>query len=99
MTTRRWNTTTKIIVASILALLGIVLLVTFRQVIAPTIVAFLLAFVLGYPVNWLQQRTGWGRGATVIAVYVMVVLGLLMLLWLRSQQYRGPGVVALLAPE
>lgn len=86
MTTRRWNTTTKIIVTSVLAVAGIILLVTFRQMIAPTIVAFLLAFVLGYPVNWLQQRTGWGRGATVFVVYLLVVLGLSLLLWLVMPQ-------------
>ena len=50
--------------------------------IAPTIVAFLLTFVLSYPVNWLQQRTGWGRTFSVLAVYVVTValLGLLLLL-------------------
>lgn len=79
MSSRRWTTTTKIIVASALALLAIGLLVAFRQMIAPTIVAFLLAFVLSYPVNWVQQRTGWGRGLSVISVYVLVVVGLILM--------------------
>jgi len=78
MSSRRWTTTTKIIVASALALLAIGFLVAFRQMIAPTIVAFLLAFVLSYPVNWVQQRTGWGRGLAVITAYVMVVIGLVL---------------------
>jgi predicted PurR-regulated permease PerM/beta-phosphoglucomutase-like phosphatase (HAD superfamily) len=82
MTSRRWTTATKIIVASAIALIGIILLVTFRQMIAPTIVAFLLTFVLSYPVNWLQQRTGWARTTAVIGVYIVTValLGLLLLL-------------------
>lgn len=79
MTSRRWTTTTKIIVASAIALIAIILLVTFRQMVAPTIVAFLLTFVLGYPVNWLQQRTGWARTTSVIAIYIVTV-GLLVLL-------------------
>jgi predicted PurR-regulated permease PerM/phosphoglycolate phosphatase-like HAD superfamily hydrolase len=78
MTSRRWTTTTKIIVASALALLAVGFLVAFRQMIAPTIVAFLLAFVLSYPVNWVQQRTGWPRGLSVISTYVMVVIGLVL---------------------
>jgi predicted PurR-regulated permease PerM/beta-phosphoglucomutase-like phosphatase (HAD superfamily) len=82
MTSRRWTTATKIIVASAIALIGILLLVTFRQMIAPTVVAFLLTFVLSYPVNWLQQRTGWARTTAVIGVYLVtvVLLGLLLLL-------------------
>jgi HAD superfamily hydrolase (TIGR01509 family) len=82
MTSRRWTTATKIIVASAIALLGIIVLVTFRQMIAPTIVAFLLTFVLSYPVNWLQQRTGWARTTAVLAVYVVtvVLLGFLLVL-------------------
>jgi predicted PurR-regulated permease PerM/phosphoglycolate phosphatase-like HAD superfamily hydrolase len=73
MDSRRWSNTTKIIVVSTLAVLAIVLLVTFRAMIAPTIVAFLFAFVLGYPVNWIQQRTGWGRGATVAVLYLVIL--------------------------
>jgi len=71
MDSRRWSNTTKIIVISTLVVLAIVLLVTFRAMIAPTIMAFLFAFVLGYPVNWIQQRTGWGRGATVAVLYLL----------------------------
>ena len=64
MNSRRWSNVTKIIVVSSLALIALILMVTFRTMIAPTIVAFLLAFILGYPVNWIQRRTGWARGAT-----------------------------------
>lgn len=82
MTSRRWTTATKIIVASALALTGIILLITFRQMVAPTIVAFLLTFVLSYPVNWLQQRTGWARTTSVIGVYVVTVTTLVLSLML-----------------
>lgn len=80
MPSRRWNTTTKIIVGSVLALAAVGLLVTFRQMIAPTIVAFLLTFVLSYPVNWVQQRTGWARTTALIGVYALVAFALFLLI-------------------
>jgi predicted PurR-regulated permease PerM/phosphoglycolate phosphatase-like HAD superfamily hydrolase len=78
MGSRRWSNLTKIIVSATLVLLVIALLVTFRVMIPPTIVAFLLAFILSYPVNWIQRRTGWPRGATVAVLYIMLI-GLLAL--------------------
>lgn len=50
------------------------LLFIFRVMIAPTIVAFLLAFILSYPVNWIQGRTGWARGLIVALIYVVLIL-------------------------
>jgi predicted PurR-regulated permease PerM/beta-phosphoglucomutase-like phosphatase (HAD superfamily) len=76
MASPRWSNVTKIIVSSALALAAILLLVTLRQMIAPTIIAFLLTFVLSYPVNWVQQRTGWGRTTSVVAVYFVMLLSL-----------------------
>lgn len=78
MTSKRWSTTTKIIVASLLALLAVILLITFRAMIRPTIVALLLTFILHQPVNWVQQRTGWSRGASVGAVYLFLILLLII---------------------
>ena len=74
MSSPRWTSFTKTAVVATLILIAIVLLVTFRSMIAPTIVAFLLTFILSYPVNWVQQRTGWARGAAVISVYTVVLL-------------------------
>ncbi|HRJ43967.1 MAG TPA: AI-2E family transporter, partial [Caldilineaceae bacterium] len=78
MTSKRWNSTTKIIVASLLALLALGLLVTFRAMIRPTIVALLLTFILHQPVNWVQARTGWSRGASVGGVYLFLILLLII---------------------
>ncbi len=78
MSTRRWSNLTKSIVAGALVLLAIVLLIVFRAMIPPTIVAFLLAFILGYPVNWIQRRTGWSRGGSTALLYLLLV-GLLAL--------------------
>ncbi len=79
MNSRRWSNLTKIIVLAFLAVLTIVLLVTFRAMIPSTIVAFLLAFVLSYPVNWIQQRTGWGRGSSIAFIYACLFILLLLL--------------------
>ncbi|MBI3960996.1 MAG: AI-2E family transporter, partial [Chloroflexi bacterium] len=78
MTSKRWSSTTKIIVASLLALLALGLLITFRAMIRPTIVALLLTFILHQPVNWVQGRTGWSRGASVSAVYLFLILLLIL---------------------
>lgn len=73
MGARRWNNLTKILVASALAVSAILLLITFRVLIGPTVVAFLLAFILSYPVNWIQRSTGWARSLAVTAVYVVLL--------------------------
>jgi len=72
MSSRRWSNVTKIIVITIIAILAVALLVTFRAMITPTIVAFLLAFIFGYPVNLVQRRTGLARGATVAILYILM---------------------------
>lgn len=79
MGSRRWGNVTKIIVVVALVVITVGLLVAFRQMITPTIVAFLLAFLLSYPVNWIQRSTGWARGVAIIIVYV-VLAGLASLL-------------------
>jgi predicted PurR-regulated permease PerM/beta-phosphoglucomutase-like phosphatase (HAD superfamily) len=79
MTSRRWSNVTKIIVTATLVVLVIVLVVTFRAMISPTIVAFLLAFILSHPVNWIQRQTGWARGACVAVLYI-ALLGVLALM-------------------
>ncbi len=78
MPSRRWNNLTKIIVTVALITIAILVVVTFRAMIPPTIVAFLLAFVLGYPVNWIQQRTGLARAPAVVVLYAGLLLALVL---------------------
>ncbi len=89
MNSRRWSNVTKIIVATTLVVLVIVLVVTFRAMIAPTIVAFLLAFILSHPVNWLQRHTGWARGAAVAVLYVVIIAVLALMPALFIQRAMG----------
>lgn len=74
MTSKRWSSTTKIIVTAVLAVLAVVLLITFRAMIRPTIIALLLTFLLYQPVNWVQQQTAWSRGVSIVAVYLLLIL-------------------------
>jgi predicted PurR-regulated permease PerM/phosphoglycolate phosphatase-like HAD superfamily hydrolase len=75
MTSRRWSNVTKIIVTTLLVLFALGLVVTFRAMIQPTIVAFLFAFILSYPVNWLQRQTGWARSTAVLVLYGLLAAG------------------------
>jgi predicted PurR-regulated permease PerM/phosphoglycolate phosphatase-like HAD superfamily hydrolase len=79
MGSRRWSNLTKIIVSATLAVLALVLLITFRVLITPTIVAFLLAFILSYPVNWIQRSTGWARSIAVMLTYVVLLTVLILM--------------------
>lgn len=51
----------------------------FSAMIPSTIIAFLLAFVLGYPVNWIQRQTGWARTPAIISLYGVVLLLLILM--------------------
>ncbi len=79
MGSRRWSNITKIIVSATLAILVLILLITFRVLITPTIVAFLLAFILSYPVNWIQRSTGWARPIAVTLTYVVLLTALVLM--------------------
>ncbi|MEZ4679764.1 MAG: AI-2E family transporter [Caldilineaceae bacterium] len=92
MPSRRWNNLTKTIIAAALAIIAILLIITFRAMIPPTIVAFLMAFVLGYPVNWVQRRTGLARAAAVALLYLMLLLGVVLVTVLIIP--RASGMVA-----
>lgn len=80
MTSRRWNNPTKITVIAVIIIITILLVITFRAMIPPTIIAFLLAFILSYPVNWIQRRTGLARAPAVVLLYA----GLLFVLALTT---------------
>ena len=81
-----WPTAAKITVGALLGLLGVGSLVVFREMIAPTVVAGLVVFILNIPINRLENRD-LPRGLAVVIVYVLLI-GLLALLWL----VLGPGL-------
>lgn len=79
MPSRRWNTITKASVIAALVLLALWAIIMLRVMIPATIIAFLLAFVLGYPVNWIQRQTGWARPPAIILLYVIIILLLILM--------------------
>ena len=81
-----WPPAAKITVGAILGLLALGSFVVFREMIAPTVVAGLVVFILNIPINRLENRD-LPRSLAVVIVYVLLI-GLLALLWL----VLGPGL-------
>jgi len=50
----------------------------FRSLFIAVVLAALLAFLLNYPISWLQQR-GLGRGAAAVVVFLVALVGFLLL--------------------
>ncbi|ASC71079.1 AI-2E family transporter [Halomicronema hongdechloris C2206] len=50
----------------------------FRSLFIAVVIAALLAFLLNYPISWLQQR-GLGRGAAAVVVFLVALVGFLLL--------------------
>jgi len=87
---RRWNSTTKAIVAIVCLAIVVYLLYTFRAVIVPLGMALLLAFVLNPVVNFLSRQLRMSRGLAVSLVFLFLVL--LLLATLAAPVAVVPGV-------
>jgi len=73
----RWSPFVKQLVV-IGLLVGVVWLVArVRVLIAPVIIALLLAYLVSMPVGWILRRTGWSRAPVVLLTEIVVVLVLL----------------------
>lgn len=78
----RWSSTTKLVVALTLVATLAGLLMRFRQVIGPLLMAFLIAYLLYPVVRFLNQRLHmpWRLASTLLFVLILVLLlGLLTL--------------------
>jgi predicted PurR-regulated permease PerM len=74
---RRWNSMTKAIVAMICLAIGVYLLYSFREVIAPLGMALLLAFILNPIVNFMHTRLHMSRGLAATLIFLLLVILLL----------------------
>ncbi len=83
---QRWSPQTKLVIGFLLLLGALVILYTFRMLLAPLAASVLLASILRVPVNYLERRTGLPRAFLTILTF----LGVLVLLALTP---------ALLAPR
>lgn len=73
----RWSPFVKQLVV-IGVLIGVVWLMTrVRVIIAPVIIALLLAYLVSQPVSWILHRTGWSRAPVVLLAEIVVLLLLL----------------------
>lgn len=70
----RWSSLTKGIVVVGLLVLGLWLLNRFNALIAPVVVALLLAYILNRPVNVIARRTGLSRTWSGLLVFLAVLL-------------------------
>lgn len=69
-----WSSTTKLVVALILIALFTFLLVRFNKILAPLIVAFLLAYLL-YPIpNFFKEKLKISWKLTVLIIYLILLL-------------------------
>jgi predicted PurR-regulated permease PerM len=75
----RWSTTTKLIVSLFLLAIFFYLLYRFSEVIAPLVLAGILAFLLNPIVTFLATRLRLKRGLATAIVYI-VLIGLLSIL-------------------
>lgn len=75
----RWSSTTKLIVSGFLLALTLYLIYRFSVVIAPMVLAGILAFLLNPIVTFLETRLRMARGLATGIVYI-VLIGLLSIL-------------------
>lgn len=75
----RWSSRTKIVISLLLLALGVYLLYRFSTILAPFVLALILAYVLSPLVNFFQVRLKIRRGLATLTAYVLLI-GLLALL-------------------
>jgi predicted PurR-regulated permease PerM len=77
---RRWNTSTKRMVALIVLVLLALVLYRFRDVLLPLVIAFLLAFILDPIVDFLVDRLRFPRTVATTLVFLVLIAALLGIL-------------------
>ena len=75
----RWLPRTKLTIIIILLILFVYLLTRFSVVIAPFILACVLAYVISPIVNFLEHRTPLSRPLAVALVYLLLIAGIVTL--------------------
>jgi predicted PurR-regulated permease PerM len=92
-TSPRWGVFTKFLVSLILVVLFGALLVRFQQMIAPLVLAVILAYVLRPAVETISTRTGLSWSATAAIIYLLLLVVIITLLTVAGfalvQQVQG----------
>jgi predicted PurR-regulated permease PerM len=70
----RWGATTKLVVALVFIALFAVIVRRFADLLAPVVVAVMVAYVLNPPVTYLADQLKVSRGLAVALIYVALIL-------------------------
>ncbi len=73
----RWSPFVKQLVIIILLIAGVWLLTRVQAVLAPLVLALLLAYIVSQPAGWIVRRTGWPRTPVILITQIVVLLILL----------------------
>jgi predicted PurR-regulated permease PerM len=76
-----WPDWQKQIVAVLLLLLIPIVLYFLRPVLAPLLLTFALAFVLMYPIRWLQRLKLSYRASALIVYFIFLIVSLVAVIW------------------
>jgi len=69
----RWSPFAKQIVIVSTVIAAVWLLFRIHLLLTPLVLAFLLAYLISFPVNWLVRRTGWPRTPVTVLVQLLAV--------------------------
>ncbi len=86
-----WPDWQKQIVAVLLLLLIPVALYFLRPVLAPLLLTFAIAFVLMYPIRWLQQLKLSYRLSALIVYFIFLIVSLAAIIWFVAYAVGGLG--------
>jgi len=70
----RWSASTKRLVITGVVIVLALTLYRFRAIIAPTVIAVMLAYILNPLVKFIQARTGLSRGWAVTILYLVLIV-------------------------
>jgi predicted PurR-regulated permease PerM len=73
-TSPRWSSTTKLIVGLTMMAILAALVVQFRNIIGPVILAFILAYLLHPIAGWLSRATNLSWRASVAIVFILMII-------------------------
>ena len=88
----RWTSTTKLVVLVAVLIVTAWAVIQLGQVVAPLLVAFILAYLLKPPTDWIMRRTGWPRGMAITLLFLILLLVLIL-----APVLATPSVVALVS--
>ena len=75
----RWSSATKLVVLVTMLVIGAGLFLRFNNSIPPLLIAFILAYLLKPPTDWIVRRTGMARGLAIILIFLIILVILAIL--------------------